>query len=635
MREMKHVTQSVPALIFPVLLIFWCGSRGVRPQASQDLIMRVDARAEVASALYAASATQAAAERFADARTRAKQVEIERLRGQIRTDIADAAQLKSALTAAQETYVADLASRDRAYAQEIGAFRSAVQDIAATPDGAAALSRFNAGDESGALAILDDLRKARDAARQKGVDIESASEGRRIATLALEARSKGKVSTAQVIARFTEVTRLDPGVHSDWVQLARLYRDAGTLSEALRAANRAGDTAANDRDRSLAVNEVGDVLLAQGDLKGALASYRQGLAIAEALAGHDPTNNEWQRDLSVSYNKIGEVLLAQGDGPGALAIYRRELAIAELLAARDPANTEWQRDLSVSHEKIGDVLLAQGDGPGALADYRKELAIAEPLAARDPANTEWQLDLSVSHTDIGDVLMAQGDGPGALAAYRKGLTIAEALAGRDPTNREWQRDLSVSHQKIGDVLTAQGDRAGALAAYRKNVAIGEDLTAHDPANKTWQIDLTVSYGKIGDVLAAQGDGPEALTAYRKGLAVTEALAERDPADTARQRDLSVSHSKIGDVLAIQGDRIGAMAAYGAGIGITEELAASDSNNADWQRDLVVSLVKLGDLTGEKAYAARALKRVLEMKQRGILAPQDAWMVDELRRRASQ
>ena len=57
--------------------------------------------------------------------------------------------------------------------------------------------------------------------------------------------------------------------------------------------------------------------------------------------------------------------------PGALAAYRKGLAIREALAARDPANTEWQRDLSVSHDKIGDVLVAQGDGPGALAAYRK------------------------------------------------------------------------------------------------------------------------------------------------------------------------------------------------------------------------------------------------------------------------
>jgi len=68
------------------------------------------------------------------------------------------------LTEAEEAHVAVLAARDRAYSQEIAVFRAGVQDIAATPEGAAALARFNAGDETGALAILADLRRARVAA---------------------------------------------------------------------------------------------------------------------------------------------------------------------------------------------------------------------------------------------------------------------------------------------------------------------------------------------------------------------------------------------------------------------------------------------------------------------------------------
>ena len=111
------------------------------------------------------------------------------------------------------------------------------------------MARFNAGDEIGALTVLDNLRAARDAARQKRADIESAAEGRRIATLALEARNRGKLTTAEVIARYEEVTRLDPGVHWDWVELGRLYTDAGSLPAALRAARSAADTAENDRDR--------------------------------------------------------------------------------------------------------------------------------------------------------------------------------------------------------------------------------------------------------------------------------------------------------------------------------------------------------------------------------------------------
>jgi tetratricopeptide (TPR) repeat protein len=114
------------------------------------------------------------------------------------------------------------------------------------------------------------------------------------------------------------------------------------------------------------------------------------------------------------------VLLAQGDGPGALAAYRKGLAIAEALAARDPANAKWQRDLSVSFDRIGDVLVAQGDGPGALAAYRKGLAIRQALAARDPANANWQRDLIVSNVKLGKVT-------GDKAHVRRALEIAEAM----------------------------------------------------------------------------------------------------------------------------------------------------------------------------------------------------------------
>jgi hypothetical protein len=60
----------------------------------------------------------------------------------------------------------------------------------------------------------------------------------------------------------------------------------------------------------------------------------------------DPGNAGWQRDLSaVSRGKVGDALVVQGDLRGALAIYRAGLSIAELLAERSPDNVVWQRDV--------------------------------------------------------------------------------------------------------------------------------------------------------------------------------------------------------------------------------------------------------------------------------------------------
>jgi eukaryotic-like serine/threonine-protein kinase len=100
------------------------------------------------------------------------------------------------------------------------------------------------------------------------------------------------------------------------------------------------------------LNKVGNVQVAQGDLAGALKSYRDDLAIADRLAKSDPGNAGWRRDLSVSYENVGDVQVEQGDLAGALKSYRDDLAIADRLAKSDPGNAGWQHDLSISDEKV-------------------------------------------------------------------------------------------------------------------------------------------------------------------------------------------------------------------------------------------------------------------------------------------
>ena len=359
------------------------------------------------------------------------------------------------------------------------------------------------------------------------------------------------------------------------------------------------------RERSSLLNRQGDVLRAQGDLAGALAAYRESLAVSRRLAEADPSNAGWQRDLSVSQEKIGAVLRAQGDLAGALATYRESLEVMRRLAEADRSNAGWQRDLSVSHNKVGDVLRAQGDLAGALAAYRESLELRRRLAEADPSNAGWQRDLSVSQERIGDVLCAQGDLAGALAAYRESLAVSRRLAEADPSNAGWQRDLSVSQEKIGDVLRAQGDLAGAQAAYRESLEVSRRLAEADRSNAGWQRDLSVSQDRIGDVLRAQGDLAGALAAYRESLEVMRGLAEADPSNADWQRNLSVSQEKIGDVLRAQGDLAGALAAYRQSLELRRRLAEADASNAGWQRDLSVSLTRMAEFHEQRGGRAEA------------------------------
>jgi tetratricopeptide (TPR) repeat protein len=110
--------------------------------------------------------------------------------------------------------------------------------------------------------------------------------------------------------------------------------------------------------------------MAQGDLVGALKSYRDSLAIRERLAQSDPGNAGWQRDLSTAYENVGKVQMAQGDLVGALKSYRDSLAIRERLVALDPANKQWHDSLDAAAAGIGGLafkLLLAHDMTDALA----------------------------------------------------------------------------------------------------------------------------------------------------------------------------------------------------------------------------------------------------------------------------
>ena len=124
-----------------------------------------------------------------------------------------------------------------------------------------------------------------------------------------------------------------------------------------------------------------------GDTGKQFARAIEAHRLLAGLAAEKPNDMTYQRDLSVAYDEIGDVLVAQGNLPEALKSYRDGLAIGERLAKADPSNAGWQRDLSVSYEKVGDVLVAQGNLTEALKSYRDGLAIRERLAKADPSNT--------------------------------------------------------------------------------------------------------------------------------------------------------------------------------------------------------------------------------------------------------
>lgn len=362
---------------------------------------------------------------------------------------------------------------------------------------------------------------------------------------------------------------------------------AGNLIVSERSLTRLMDLAIkakSNHDLYRAHLRLGEVALARGDLALSREHQSEALGIAEDAARADSGSSEWQRDYSISLEKIGDLLQSQGNLLEAFQKYQASFAIGERLLAIAPNNTEWQRDVSVSYDKLGDVLKAQGKLPDAVGNYQASFVIRDRLATREPANAGWRRDLSVSHEKIGEVMAARGNLVAALEKFNIALNIRELLVRLDHENATWRRDVSISEERIGDVLQARGDFAAALANYEASFAIRDRLVNTDSMNAVWQRDLSVSHNKIGDALRLLGRITEALAHVEASLAIRDRLAAADPSNAIRRVDLALSFARLAQLHTELGNKQNASRLFKAGREILTPLAKHSSNEL-WQRYL--------------------------------------------------
>ncbi len=162
-------------------------------------------------------------------------------------------------------------------------------------------------------------------------------------------------SVAEALRWYRKAAELEPEDFWTQIELTRLHQVGGNLGAALGTAEAALHAAQSDRDRSVALNDFGDVLRSQGDLGKALESYQASMVIREHLARADESNAGLQRDLSVSHNKIGDLQEIRGEIGVAVEEYEESFPIAQSLADRFPDHPQFQSDFEITKRRLDEL----------------------------------------------------------------------------------------------------------------------------------------------------------------------------------------------------------------------------------------------------------------------------------------
>jgi serine/threonine protein kinase len=185
------------------------------------------------------------------------------------------------------------------------------------------------------------------------------------------------------------------------------------------------------RARAVLLMKIGDMKWMAHDLAPALADYQATLHAAHDLERADPNNVRTQDIISVVLNKIGSTHTTLGENDAAMDSFRQAIALDEAILRQDPNNDKARTGLMVSQKNLGDLLFFNiGKIPEALRSYRRVAELLETQSRSDPGNTVLRRNLSEVLTFVASALMQTGQPEEARRQAQRGLDIAKEIADR-------------------------------------------------------------------------------------------------------------------------------------------------------------------------------------------------------------
>jgi tetratricopeptide (TPR) repeat protein len=277
-------------------------------------------------------------------------------------------------------------------------------------------------------------------------------------------------------------------------QAAPLFRDALAICEKTLGPEHART--------ATSLNNIGRVLISEGDFTAARPLVERALAIYEKALGPG------HPDTAPCLNNFARLLHQQGDFTGARPLYERALAICEKALGPEHPNT------ATSLSALGAMLRNQGDVAGARPLFERALAIREKVLGPEHPDTEVSL-ITLAYL--------KGDLAAARPLQERALAIREKVFGPEhPRTADSLNDLAELLQQLGDLGSAQPLYERALAIYEK--AFGPD----HPQSARCLINLA-------ELLQQQGDLGGAQPLYERALAIVEKVVGREFPTTNRVR----------------------------------------------------------------------------------------------------
>jgi tetratricopeptide (TPR) repeat protein len=328
---------------------------------------------------------------------------------------------------------------------------------------------------------------------------------------------------------------------------------AGAFASFGKALAIAGPLAASDpKDReavralALVEQSRSEILWQTDRTPEAVPVMREALRSFDALAADPYASAPLICEVSSAYGTLGDELGQSGtaslaDSTGAVAAYRQSMALDDRALSIDPNSLRARRGLAINLWKIGSVEM-ETDPAAALKDFQVSLQRSNALQKAEQGSLPAERLREMVLRKEAIAFERLGEYAQAVPLFEQAVATNQSIASQDPKDFRALFDVATvlddearSYEDAANpVLAAQpGDRLMNLNLAEKTLVQSavdlERLLEQDPANDVWKAflaDTQVRIGVIRGILHTPGASEELS---RKSLAALKEVAGKDKA----------------------------------------------------------------------------------------------------------
>ncbi len=232
-------------------------------------------------------------------------------------------------------------------------------------------------------------------------------------------------------------------------------------------------------ETSYAFNNLGIAAFGAGELGLSIRYFDQVIETQRKLLLSSPKDSSFLSSLSASFSWRAKAQEANGDLTGALFSYRNQLSLIEQLRASSPNAANLQFNEANARQWISLLTLQLGNMNEAKDQLVRAITLLASLHSLDPSVGNWQRTLATAESNLAWLNFAQGNEIDSEIGIERAIDLFLSETGSATLSADGRRGVAIAYQRAAVFEFKMGRNESGEKFRQKAIDLLEALLASD------------------------------------------------------------------------------------------------------------------------------------------------------------